>query len=515
LASFLLFQRRDFGILCNIVGKILILVGLVMLLPLVVCVAFSEFFAAPGFLVGSLLSFSVGFALYLPFKDSTDSRNKHGMMAAAICWLLTPMVGSVPFVMVGNAIPADSNLTLNFTALDAYFEAMSGWTGTGLTMVDDEELLPASIQFWRSLSQWVGGVGVIVLMLAILARPGTGAFSLYMGEARADRLMPRIVDTVRQIWKIFLIYTIAGILLLVILGMPVWDSINHAMTALATGGFSVRDNSIASYDNPLFEIAIIPLMLIGAISFVVHNYMFRGRLRELIDDVQNKVLFALCIIGTGLLAIELFLRGPLSNMVMQSLRFASFQFVSAITCTGLQTYEISPWSPSAKLLISVAMIAGGAAGSTVGGIKLVRLILVTKGANWKFLQTFMPTGMYIPKSLGRAVLEEQEMSDDILEAATLSFMYLILLLAGIIVMMHVLGPSYSASDVVFEVCSAQGNVGMSVGIANASLSPPGKWMLIINMWAGRLEIFPVLMLLQSVFFSLRPRKRGVPSTVQE
>ena len=506
MASYLLVRRRDLGVLCNIVGRLLILVGFVIFVPIFVCLAFGEYFAIPGFLVGSLLSFSMGFALYLPFKDSSDARNKHGMIAAAICWLLTPAVSMVPFVMVTHAIPTDSGLVMNTTLLDAYFESMSGWTGTGLTMVVNEELLPASIQFWRSLMQWVGGVGVIVLMLAILARPGTGAFSLYMGEARADRLMPRIVDTVRQIWKIFFIYTIAGIVLLVLVGMPLWDSINHAMTALATGGFSVRDNSIGSYNNPLFEMAIIPLMLIGAISFVVHNSVFKRRFRELIEDVQNKVLFFLCIGGTILLTAELFLRGPVAESIGGALRFASFQFVSAISCTGLQTTDISGFSPSATLLLSVAMIAGGAAGSTVGGIKLIRLILVTKGAHWKFLQTFMPSGMYIPKKLGRSILEEDEMSEDILEAATLSFMYLILLFVGIMVMMHILGPSYSTGQVIFEVCSAQGNVGMSVGITTPGLPASAKTMLITNMWAGRLEIFPVLMLLQSIFFYARPRR---------
>jgi trk system potassium uptake protein TrkH len=506
LASYLLVRRRDLGVLCNIVGRLLILVGFVVLLPIAASVAFAEYFAIPGFLIGSLLSFSIGFALYLPFKDSSDARNKHGMIAAAICWLLTPTVSMVPFVMVGQAIPVDSELVLNMTPLDGYFEAMSGWTGTGLTMVVNEELLPRSIQFFRSLIQWVGGVGVIVLMLAILARPGTGAFSLYMGEARADRLMPRIIDTVRQIWKIFFIYTIAGILLLFILGMPLWDSINHAMTALATGGFSVRDNSIGSYDNPLFEMAIIPLMLIGAISFVVHNSVFRRRFRELIEDVQNKVLFSLCIVGTILLSVELFLRGPVAESITGALRFASFQFVSALSCTGLQTIDVGAFSPSANLLLSVAMIAGGAAGSTVGGIKLIRIILVTKGAHWKFLQTFMPSGMYIPKKLGKSTLGEEEMSEDILEAATLSFMYLILLFAGMMVMMHILGPTYTTGEVIFEVCSAQGNVGMSVGITGPAMSASAKTMLITNMWAGRLEIFPVLMLLQSIFFYARPRK---------
>lgn len=486
----------------------MILVGVVILIPLPICVIFGELFAVPGFLIGSLISFLIGLALYLPFKESGEARNKHGMMAAALVWLLTPMVGAVPFAMVGEAIPEESDLVCNMTWLDGFFEAMSGWTGTGLTMVINEELLPRSIQFWRTLTQWVGGVGVIVLMLAILTRPGTGAFSLYVGEGRADRLEPRIIDTVRQIWKIFLIFTIIGILMLIILGMPVWDSINHAMTAIATGGFSVRDNSIGSYNNPIFEMAIIPLMLLGAISFIVHNQVFRKRFKRFFEDVQNKVLFGLCILGAVLLTIELLFSGPFSGAVVPAIRFSSFQFVSAITCTGLQTTDVGVFPPSAKIILSIAMIAGGAAGSTVGGIKLVRLILITKGAHWKFLQTFMPSGIYIRKKLGRAVLSDDEMTEDILEAATMSFMYIILLVIGVLVMMHILGPDIPASDVLFEVCSAQGNVGMSVGLTGPAMSSAGKLMLIINMWAGRLEIFPVLMLLQSILLYTIFRRRA-------
>jgi len=510
LASQLLVQKRDLGILSNILGRILIIMGAVLLVPLPVAMIFGELFAAPGFILGSILSLSLGLVLYLPFRRSTEARNKHGMMAAALIWLIIPLVGAVPFAVVGGAIPPNSNLVCNMTFLDGYFEAMSGWTGTGLTMVINEELLPRSIQFWRTITQWVGGVGVIVLMLAILARPGTGAFSLYAGEGRADRLEPRIIDTVRQIWKIFVIYTVLGILLLILIGMPAWDAVNHAMTALATGGFSVKNNSIGSYNNPLFEIAIIPLMLLGAISFVVHNHVFRRHFRELIYDVQNKVLFGLCILGTALLTTELLVRGMVTSF-LQSIRFSVFQFVSALTCTGLQTADVGAWSPSAKIVLSMAMIAGGAAGSTVGGIKLVRLILVTKGAHWKFMQTFMPSGIYIRKKLGRAVLSESEMTEDILEAATLSFMYLILLVVGVLVMMHILGSSEPVDNVIFEVCSAQGNVGMSVGITGPAMSAWGKIMLIINMWAGRLEIFPALMLLQSIFVYTSLRRRTARS----
>jgi len=351
-------------------------------------------------------------------------------------------------------------------------------------------------------------VGIIVLMLVILARPGTGAFELYVGEGRTEKLEPRIIGTVRQMWRIYAIYTIAGIAVLFVLGMPLWDSINHGMTALATGGFSVKNRSIGSYDNLTLEVATMTLMLIGAISFVVHDRVFRGRLRELIEDVQNKVLFSLCILGIALLTIELLFGGPISGTFSKALRSSSFQFVSGLATAGLQTVDLRNWTPSAKILLSMAMIAGGAAGSTCGGIKLVRLILITRGAGWKFMETFMPSGAYVPKKLGKVVLSEDETTRVVLEAATLSFMYLILLLVGVMVLMHTVGPEVPASDVFFEVCSAQGNTGLTVGITRPGMNQVAESMLIVNMWMGRLEILPVLMLLQSFYFYARPRRRA-------
>jgi len=507
LAGHLLVQRRDLGILSNIVGRVLILSAPVMLVPLIVCVVFAEPFVAPGFLLGSGLSFIAGLALYLPFRRSSDARTKHGMMGAAICWLIVPAFGAIPFAMAARSLPSGSELILNMTPLDCYFEAMSGWTATGLSVAVSQELLPRSIQFWRSLMEWVGGMGIIVLMLVILARPGTGAFELYAGEGRTDRLEPRIVGTVRQMWRIYAIYTIAGVGILFALGMPLWDSINHGMTALATGGFSVKNGSIGSYGNPALELAIMGLVLMGAISFVVHDRVFRGRLRELVEDVQNKVLFTLCILGIALLTAELYFGGPVSGAFSRALRVSSFQFVSGIATAGFQSAHLGNWTPSAKILLSMAMVAGAAAGSTCGGIKLVRLVLITKGAGWKFMETFMPSGGYVPKKLGKVMLSEEETSRVVLEAATLSFMYLVLLLVGVIVLLHAVGPDVPASDVFFEVCSAQGNVGLSVGITRAGMNPVAEAMLIMNMWVGRLEILPVLMLFQSLFYA-RPRRRS-------
>jgi len=509
LAAFLL-GRSDLALLSNLVGVLLIVSGFIALIPIVVCLAFGESFAIPGFLLTFILSVTLGACLYVPFRQEGEIHLKHGMLAAALAWIVIPLLGAVPFVLVGNAIPPGSSLVCRMDPMEGFFESMSGWTTTGLTMVDNEALLPASLQFWRSLTQWVGGVGVVVLSLAILARPGSGAFSLYVGEARTDKLRPRVVGTARTMLRIYLVYTCFAAVTFCLLGMPVWDSLNHAMTVLPTGGFSVRDNSIQDYGNIWVEIAVMVFMMIGAISFVVHADMFRRRLRSLWQDAQNRALLLLVVFGAVVLTAELVSGGPTFGSLTRSARLASFQFVSALSTTGFQTTDLRNWTPPAKILLSLAMIAGGAAGSTAGGIKLIRLILVTKGVHWEFLRTFLPKEVYVPKRVGRLTMEDREFSGIVLEAAAFSFVYLVLLVVGVLVLMSVLG-SVSVVDVFFEVCSAQGTTGLSVGLVGPSMPDVAKLMLIINMYTGRLEIFPVLMLLQAFFASLHIRRRASPT----
>lgn len=381
---------------------------------------------------------------------------------------------------------------------------MSGWTGTGLTMVDKEALLPPTLQFWRSLIQWVGGVGVIVLTLSILARPGTGSFVLYKGEARDQKTHPSIVSTVRTIWWIFLLFTIIGVIVVWLIGlfdpgggMNGWESLNHAMTGLATGGFSVTNDSIASFGT-LSQIAIMVLMFIGAVAFAAHYDLLKGRIKKFFSDVQLKAIISLIILGViALTIINLDLEGVNGN-VWHSLKISGFQFTSAVTCTGFASVEsLTDWSESAKLLLAFAMIIGGAAGSTAGGIKLFRAILLYKGVGWRIKRAISTPRRIFVHKFGEKSLSKDDAMDLINEAAIISFMWVILLIIGIFVTLAV--TNRGLSDTIFEVCSAQGNVGLTTGITEITMDPIAKAMLIFNMWIGRLEIIPIIVLVKSMF----------------
>jgi trk system potassium uptake protein TrkH len=486
------------------IGAILTILGFISLISVVIPLYFNEYGNKNGFdaigplLITSIIFFIIGIPLYYIFKKAEPANFKSAMVTAALGWLIISAIGSIPFILIPYKIDTLARMDI----LSAFFESVSGWTGTGLTMVNYESLLPHTLQFWRSFIQWIGGVGVIVLTLSILARPGTGSFVLYKGEARDQKTHPSIVSTVRTIWWIFLIYTIIGIISLYLIGifsksgMSLWESINHAMTGIATGGFSVVNNSIAGY-GIASQIVIIILMIFGSIAFAAHYDLLKGKIRKFLYDPQFKAMIILIILG--ILALIFINYNIFKWDFFINLNNSSFQFISAITCTGFSSVSnLANWSESAKLLLSFAMVIGGAAGSTAGGIKLFRAILLSKGVGWRIKQAISTPRRVFVHKLGEKSLSKENAMDLINEAAIISFMWIILLSCGIIIISTIL-PQETLGNVFFEVCSAQGNVGLTTGITQIEMSPISKIMLIFNMWIGRLEIIPIIVLIRSIF----------------
>jgi len=475
------------------IGLIFAVIAGATCVALIPAIYFREWNMILGILVTIALYGGIGAIVYQVCKEAPEPKLKHAMITASLGWLLVALMGSVVFMLLAG---------MDFWS--SFFESMSGWTGTGLTMIANPSQLPATLQFWRSLMEWIGGVGVILLTLVIIARPGTGSFTLYRSETREEKIKPSIISTVRTIWWIYLLYTGLSIALFYSVGMPLWHAINHGMTGIATGGFSVVDNSIASYENPLIELAALPIMLFGAIAFAAHYNLLRGRVKRFFLDPQTKALLILTVVGALWLSMENF---SVYEEASTSLRYSGFQLVSGLTCTGFQTADILAWNPGSKIVLAFAMILGGAAGSTAGGIKLFRGILLAKGIGWRFRRMFAPPhGIYRYK-LGNKLLSPEEAMDEVGEAAIISFLWVIFLMIGIIVLVHSLLPleifvDYGIEDILIEVCSAQGNVGLSVGITQQSMSVSAKIMLIINMWVGRLEIIPILVMFRTL---IRPK----------
>ncbi len=285
---------KDAGVVLRSVGLLLPMVAIMAVLSFPVAAAFGEyhFFLPLG--LTALLALGLGLLLYLPLRQAGEAQLKHGLVVAAVGWLWVSALGALPFVLA----PLGPGFPLRDPA-NAFFEAMSGFTGTGLTMVERPDLLPRTLQWWRSFTQWVGGMGVIVLMLTLLVGPGRSAVSLYYAEARAERIHPSVLSTVRTMWWIFLLYTVVSALALWVVGVPMWEAVNHAMTAVATGGFSLHPQSIGAYRSLAVEVVILLTMIAGATSFVVHYQFMRHGVRAWAKDAQTRWLWGALIGGVG------------------------------------------------------------------------------------------------------------------------------------------------------------------------------------------------------------------------
>lgn len=498
------------------VGRIIQAISLMMVVSIVVAALNSEFFAIPAFSVSAVIIAGLGTGLVRRYRGADAPEKREAMVTAATAWALVGLLGGLPFFLIAwtiqvdpfsvwtNTPPMDSTTAIFLNPLDAVFESMSGFTGTGLTVAAVEEKLPRSLHWWRSFIEWVGGVGVIVLTVAILRRGGSsGSYTLYESEARSEKIHPSIVTTVREIWKIFVGLTLASILLFVLVGMPLWDAINHAMTGIATGGFSVHAASIGHYGSPLIEYATVPVMVAGSIAFPVHYLIFKGEVQNLYADLQTRWVFIWFTIGSLALTGVLYANGQYATL-KETFRVGLFQFASATSNAGFGTATIGGgteqvWSAGATLLACVGMLTGAAAGSTVSGLKLIRVITLIKGTAWQIRNVFQPQTAVRYLQIGERRLSEKQAQREFTEATVVFLLWIMFLAIGVAVLLSVLSPAHPLEYVIFDVMSAQSNVGLDSGITGPDMPVIAKGMLIINMWVGRLEIIPVAVLLGSIF----------------
>jgi trk system potassium uptake protein TrkH len=447
-----------------------------------ICFLLEESYAAPGFAIGFVVSAAVTVILKVLFPVAEELELRHAMLMASLAYLAVPAISMIPFVVVEHMTP-----------LDSFFESISGWTCSGLTMISYPENCSHVIQLWRSTTQWIGGIGVILLMVTILIRPGTSTYIMYQSEARKEKIKPSIRSTINMIWFLYFILTAGGVLLFIIVGMPAWDSINHSMVAMGTGGFSVYSDSIGHYHSVPIEIATLIVMCIGALPFVfIYKTVKKpGSLKVL--DSEVKTFFIIIMAGVCLLTLEnYFVQGNL----LHSLRISAYQFISGLTTTGLGTANVSSWSYTSLLILSIAAIIGGCAGSTSGGLKVARAMFLTTEFQLWLKRTLLPRNAIVTLKIGSKRLSDELISKELSEAALITFLYLISILVSVMVLSHVVAPEYDLSQIVFSVCSAQGNVGLSCDLINPGMHYIGKILFMVNMWIGRLEIIPVTLLIR-------------------
>ncbi|WP_222914463.1 TrkH family potassium uptake protein [Natrinema sp. SYSU A 869] len=468
-----------------------------------VSIIWGEYYAIPAELLSAAIVYAVGWLLLSITSVTDDTSTAQAFASAAIVWLVVGLISALPFAFVAGTIALDpggvATPSMNPTVraflspTNAAFEALSGITGTGLTVTRRASELSATLQWWRSLLEWLGGIGIIVLILSVVRRSDGNVLNQYYEERSPLGQSESGIPSPKAMLGVFTTFTVLSIVLLWIAGMPPWHAIKHGMTGLSTGGFTVTDHSIATYDSLAIRLVLLPIMFIGAIPLPVYYLLLEGNLDGFATDRQTRWLLFVTAAGTTLLAAYLVTADVYRSTVEGGVTVA-FQFVSAITCTGFSTATNmgTIWPPSAMVLLTVAMTVGGSEGSTASGIKIVRVVSLAKGVRERVSEPFPETD-----SSREIEIAGEHVSANFYDASIITFLWIGFLLAGVFALFVTI-PNGSAplKNVLFEVASAQGNVGLSSGITTPSLSPSAKLILMGNMWVGRLTIIPVLVLLR-------------------
>ncbi|MCZ3365471.1 MULTISPECIES: TrkH family potassium uptake protein [Methanobacterium] len=477
-------SRREVKTILHYTGDVCMLLGAAMLVPILVSFIYNEPRYIVPFLSSAAISAVIGFTFVKLFKIETQITLKSAMVFSTIIWLIACALGALPYYISGE-----------LSYLNSYFEAMSGFTTTGFSMYSNLNAVSFTMNFWRAFTQWIGGLGIIFLLLALLRSTGADVMRLYLAEGREERLRPSIKHSTRVIVYIYVFFTALGIILFLIAGMPLFDSVFYTFTALSTGGFGMQNTSILFYNSVWIEIAAMILMMIGATNFALHYTVLKGNWKEYFRDIETKVAFSLIILSTILVTFVLYSHQVYGNDLLLNFRFALFQMVSAISTTGLQTafYPdiLSKWIGLGTFLMTIIMIIGAGSLSTGGGIKWLRLGVLLKGISWQVKSFILPGKAVMAKKIHHVT--ELKVTDDVLRiTGAFVFTYLVIYIISIVIVLIYYN---DISRVIFEVASALSNVGLSSGIITPDSPVLVKLVFIIDFWVGRLEIWPVLLLI--------------------
>ena len=472
----------------NVIGLLTLFSGLTLLAPLGVAVFYGDASVAP-LLISIAVAVLFGLSLHLAFRrDRVEVLSPREAMAiVALGWVAIGAFGALPF-----------SLGIGLKPVDAVFEAVSGFTTTGSSILTDIETVPKGLLFWRSQTQWLGGMGIIVLSIAILPFLKLGGMQLYKAEVPSpvpDRLRPHIRDTAKVLWKVYAAFTLLQVLLLMVGGMDLFDAVCHAFTTMPTGGYSTWNASIAHFDSVYFDMVFIVFMLIAGINFSLHYLLVRGRPLAFWHDTECRFFLALVLVLTAVVAWDI--HGTVYASLGQALRYAAFQVVSIVTTTGYATADYELWPGASQLVLLLCMFIGASAGSTGGGMKCLRVIVALK---YCYRELFL---LLHPHAVSRIKLGGKPVSEDVVRSVIGFLALYVGIFAAGILLVALTGVDFTTS--IAAVAATLGNVGPGFGTIGptenfAHIPEAAKWILIWCMLLGRLEIYTVLILVVPEFY---------------
>lgn len=495
-------RADDFRLIGYYTGKVTVGVGILMLVPLATALLCREWAAAADFAVGLGAALAVGYGLCLLGASRREPNWLHGMVTAGFSWIVVMAVAALPYRLSGHYL----------SYLDCMFDVMSGFTTTGLVLLQDLDHVSISLNMWRHLLTFVGGQGIIVLALTFLVKDAAGGYKLYVGEGKDERLFPSVFHTARAIWKISLVYLAVGTAALWISGMAIGLAPGRAflhglwvyMSAWSTGGFAPMSQSILYYHSTLYEAVTIVFFVIGSFNFALHHAVWTGNRKEVFRNIET-VSFATTLTVLTIVVCYGLMKLRVYPGAVALFRRGFYQVISGHTTTGFMTMYarqfVREWGDIALLAMIVAMLFGGSACSTAGGFKGLRIGILAKALVQETRRMLKPMSAVFVQRFhyhGQRTLGEQQVRSAALIVILYVAIFALATLVGCLSGVPIL-------DAVFESASVTGNVGLSIGVTGASMPAALKVTYIFNMWAGRLEFMAVLATAGFLVAALRRR----------
>ena len=496
-------RLQDLKIIGYYLGKIIIGLALTMIVPIIIGLCFGEANPTLDFIIGIVVSVLCGHILMVLCHTRSDMNWMHGMIVVSLAWLVAMFLGAIPLYLSGHWK----------CFLDACFDAMSGLATTGLVLVQDLDHLSYAHNFWRHFIMFIGGQGVVVVALSFFVKGSSGAFRMYVGEARDEKILPNVIHTARFIWIVSLTYLVLGTLALG--AVSVWDGMTpvnaffhgacNFMAAFDTGGFAPQSQNILYYHSFLYEIVTVVCMVLGAINFRLHFNVWTGNRKEIVKNIETVTLFVTIMATFGIVAVGLRQVG-IYPAAVSLFRKGFYQLVSGHTGTGFQTlYDqqfMADWNTLAILGVIVAMAFGGAVCSTTGAIKMLRIGVIFTALGEDIKRIIMPEKAIVVKKfhhIKTIFLEDKAARSALLITLCYLVLYFLGAMAGTFY-------GYPFLDSLFESTSAAANVGLSCGVNSVGMPNGLKVFYIFQMWAGRLEFLSIFTLAGFVFAVFRGRK---------
>ena len=496
-------EKFNIKIISNFLGITAALNGFFMLLALPFSFYYKETQTVKGLLLSSLITFIIGGGLYFFGRDASKIlKKKEGYLIVSLGWLTLTFTGALPYLFT-QTIPNVS---------DAIFETISGYSTTGASILREIEILPKGILFWRSATHWIGGMGIIVLAIAILPLLGIGGMQLFMAEApgpSTDKMHPRITQTAKRLWLIYFSFTLLEFILLKIAGMNWFDALNHAMATMSTGGFSTKNASIAHWNHmPWVQYIIIVFMFIAGTNFVLTYFCLKGKFKKVFQNEEFKY-YLFSVIGLTFFIAFLITNYPDPSLqttlfhpkiwgeTESAIRHSAFQILAILTTTGFVSADFTTWNSLTKILIFSLFFVGGSAGSTSGGVKIVRHIIMIKNSLLEFKKLLHPNAVVRLRYTGKSISR-----DVVFNILSFFVLYMAIFILSAIILSF-LGMDFNSA--MGAAASSLGNIGPALGSLSpvnnyAHLSEAAKWFCSFLMLIGRLELFTVLILFTHFFW---------------